>query len=246
MSERIAYSRQFNTYGALYVRAVGTGLAMGFYPTGDKYVGEVYFFTKYIGDLDVTVSLRAVDGEDMPVLPDLVSQVVNLSEGVLVGDNTWETEPVYRHIASLPLAIEDGVHYQIVLLPTDDTVTFWMTFRNRDWDNEEPPPIYDKDSGHDNWVNRWRKSADGGITWEVGGGASSWMNFEVWSGIPIFPYRILNITIDIAPYQNLKNGYDAVATLNLLKVGGLFDPTAEAKVENPNIVPQIEVGNNGQ
>jgi len=174
--ERLAYSRQFNSNGATVARAVGQGLAQGFYyPGSDATVGYVYVFTKHNDNINVSVSIRAVDGDDMPILPDLVVTSINLADGVLVGNDYGETNPVYRHTATLPLSISDGVHYAIVLLPTNGTVTHWLTFRTTEWDLGQ----YEKDESSSNWVNRWRYTQDG-VTWILGGAPTSWMNFEVY------------------------------------------------------------------
>lgn len=174
---RQAFARQFVQYGATVPVYIGRAVAQGFWTDTPALLSHAYLFTTNNNDVDVVFSIRHVDAQDMPILPDLVSHSVNLSVGVLAGGSpAW---PVYRHTATLPLTIAAATHFAVVVRPTTGTAHEWVTFRNINWD-----PSYDKDSGTNNYVVRWRISFDGGNTWQLAGAPGSKMNFEVY-GTPI-------------------------------------------------------------
>lgn len=52
-------------------------------------------------------------------------------------------------------------------------------------------------------------------------------------GVAVGVYRIADITIDITPYTNLKNGYDAIATVNLIPLAATYHPDSYAVTARP-------------
>lgn len=70
------------------------------------------------------------------------------------------------------------------------------------------------------------------VTNNVGTSYGSQVSF-VADAPAIIAYRILDVTIDIVPYVDLKNGHDAVVTLNLIK--GRFNPDAVAATQDPTV-----------
>ncbi|MBA7658967.1 hypothetical protein ES703_66930 [subsurface metagenome] len=182
MSERLAYSRQFNMNGATTSAAPGIGLAQPFWADSDSLIDEVYLFTKNNGDVTITISIRETDEDDMPTGSDLVSDIINLQDGVLSGGDDGDY-PVYKHTMSLPLVITGSVNYAVVALASAGTPSWWLTFRNTGWKVKYP-----KDEGSKNYVNRWRRSTDGGVTWVLAGSPVGWWNFELY-GVAIAPSR---------------------------------------------------------
>jgi len=185
---RLAYSRQFNLYGAATSAAPSIGLAQPFWADFDALIGEAYLFTTNNGDVTVTISIRATDINDMPFGLDLVSAVINLQAGVLAGGDGG-SNPVYKHTISLPLPIPKNVNYAIVALASSGTPNWCLTFRNTGWEI-----IYPKDQGSHNYVNQWRRSEDGGATWYLAGGASSWWNFEIYGVAAAVPRSHIIVT----------------------------------------------------
>lgn len=53
-------------------------------------------------------------------------------------------------------------------------------------------------------------------------------------------YRIQDVTIDIAPYENLKDGHDAVATINLVKAEDEFHPDMYAATARPRVTSLLK------
>jgi len=174
MAERLAYARKFNETGSTTQAAVGIGLAQLFWVDKGAVLSNIYLFTKNNDNITVTVSIRAVDDDDLPTGDDLVSASINLSDGVMAGG--YVTYPVYKHTISLPLSIDKTTYYTIVALASSGTPNWWLTFRNLSWDTGS----YPKDEGSDNYVVRYRRSTDGGASWYLAGSPSGQWNFEVY------------------------------------------------------------------
>jgi len=76
--------------------------------------------------------------------------------------------------------------------------------------------------------------------------ASTFIVGGVWKGlvghrINVYgtTYRIIDLTVDIAPYQNLKDGYDAIAVFNCVPVTAKIEPDSYAPIMTPT--PQTQV-----
>lgn len=174
MADRLAYSRKFNQYGSHTEAAVGIGLAQLFWVDKDAVLSDIYLFTQNNDVVTAVVSIRKVDGSDLPIGDNLVSAVIDLQNGVLAGG--YVSHPVYKHTISLPLSVDKTTHYAIVALTSYGTPDWWLTFRNTSWDTGS----YPKDEGSDNYVVRYRRSTDGGITWVPAGSPTGQWNFEVY------------------------------------------------------------------
>lgn len=174
--ERLAFARFFNVYGATTALGHLVALAQVFWADTASKISNVFLFTKNNDSYNVVISIRHVDDNDLPLLPDLDAIVINLSDGVLVGGS--DAYPVYKHIAPLPVNISGGAHYAVVARELGYPPTFWLTFRTLGWN-----PIYPWDEGSKNYVVRYRRSIDGGNTWYPAGSPTGQWNFEVW-GVP--------------------------------------------------------------
>jgi len=70
--------------------------------------------------------------------------------------------------------------------------------------------------------------------------ASTFIVGGVWKGlvghrISVYgtTYRIIDLTVDITPYQNLKDGHDAIATFNCVLVTAKIEPDSYAPIMTP-------------
>lgn len=174
--ERLAYARFFNVYGATTALGSLVAIAQVFWADTPSKIGNVFLFTKNNDNFNVVISIRHVDENDLPLLPDLEAIVINLSDGVLVGGS--DAYPVYKHTAALPVNVGGLSHYAVVARELGDPPNFWLTFRTLGW-----KPEYPKDEGSKNYVVRYRRSIDGGNTWYPAGSPTGQWNFEVW-GVP--------------------------------------------------------------
>jgi len=171
--ERLAYARRFTSTGSFTNIDMGKGIAQVFWSDTPATLDKAYLFTLDNSDVQTLVSIRNVDAGDLPVQPNLIQDLINLKFGVLAGGSaSW---PVYKHEIWLPLPIDAGTHYAICALPPTGLIRHWLRFRRLSWN-----PIYDKDEGSHNYVPRYRRSTDGGLTWAPAGSPSGNMNFECW------------------------------------------------------------------
>jgi len=73
----------------------------------------------------------------------------------------------------------------------------------------------------------------------------------VWKGLPgwavtvslpgiVGNYRIVDMTLDVEPFKNLKDGYDAIATVNLSPIATSANPDVLATVLSPKLTSMMK------
>lgn len=154
---RYAWRRSFTYTGSLRHQAAFTGLAATFQVTATPTTShQVYLFSKNNDSVAVRVGLFNVDEQDKPYGFALVTEDINLSDGVIDGGDP-PTYPVYRQTATLSYAYTPSTRYAVVSISLDGTAQWWINFRIPGWDG-------DKDEGTENHITEHR-TIDNGISW---------------------------------------------------------------------------------
>jgi len=149
--------RQFTNLGVKTPYVAGTGLAQ---PFGTRDIAtrndRLFLFTANNDDCQVKVYISEVDAGNYPIGDPLVTQVINLEDGVLDrGDPPLY--PVYLHTIPLPLDLTPYHRYAFCFVTLTTSATWWRQFRNLGWEGE-------KDEGGSDWYST-KRTIDGGITW---------------------------------------------------------------------------------
>jgi hypothetical protein len=168
---------------------------------------NVYIYQPPTDTTSITIAIRAVDGDNLPILPNLASDTIAVADGIMEGGNV--EYPVHRNEASLSCILSGSTNYALLIIPLDGTKCVpWSNFRLSGWDEQ-----YDKDEGTLGYIDV-KHSPDGGATWGDGFAPS---NFEV-HGVLLLPPAP---TVTTSPASSVGQ---TTATLN----GILVDDGGEA------------------